>query len=122
MIYEKDLTDKIIGCAIDVHKFLGAGFLEKVYENALCIELTNNNIAYTSQKGVKVYYHNHVVGDYIIDILVEEKIILELKACWSILPVHEAQLHNYLVATKNKVGYILNFGNQYKLEFKRIIV
>jgi len=120
MIYEKELSDRIIGCAIAVHKELGAGYLEKVYERALCVEFQYQDISYVYQVPIPVFYRDKIVGDYIDDIIVKGKIILELKACNIIHSMHCAQIINYLSARGIKVGYILNFGNVPKLEFKRI--
>lgn len=121
-IYEKELSDKIIGASFKVYNVLGNGFLEKVYENALMHELRKNNIYCESQVPIKVIYDNVIVGEYYADIFIEKKIILELKVCKEIIPIHEAQLLNYLKATKVKLGYIINFGNESKLEFKRMIL
>ena len=121
MIYEKELSDKIIGAAIEVHKQFGNGFLEKVYENAMIVELNLNNINAESQSKIIVKYKNQVVGDYFADIIVENKIILELKVCEKIKEIHKAQLLNYLKATRTKVGYLINFGNPTKLDFKRLV-
>ena len=120
MIYEKELSDRIIGFAIAVHKELGAGYLEKVYERALCVEFKYQGISYVYQVPIQVFYRDQIVGDYIADIIVEGKIILELKACNIIHSMHSEQIINYLSATGLKVGYILNFGNVAKLEFQRI--
>ncbi|MBU0712575.1 GxxExxY protein [bacterium] len=122
MIYYKELSDKVIGSAIEVHKELGNGFLEKVYENALMIEFNLNGNSVKNQYQIPVLYKGKVVGEYFADILVEDKIILELKVAKSIEPIHEAQLIHYLKATGIKVGYILNFGYPHKLQFKRIVV
>ena len=121
MIYFKDLSDKIIGLAIEVHKTLGNGFLEKVYENALMIEFKTNNISAEQQLSIPVQYKENIVGEYFADILVENKIILELKTVKRIEPIHEAQLLHYLNATNLKLGYILNFASTSKLEFKRFV-
>ncbi len=121
MIYFKELSDKIIGLAIEVHKNLGNGFLEKVYENALMIEFKTNNIAAEQQLSIPVQYKENIVGEYFADILVENKIILELKTVKRIEPIHAAQLLHYLNATNLKLGYILNFAAPSKLEFKRIV-
>ena len=120
-IYYKELSDKIIGFAIEVHKILGNGFLEKVYENALLYELSNSGIHVESQVPVPVKYKGNPVGEYFCDILVDEQIILELKVTKNIDPIHEAQLLHYLKATGLKVGYILNFGHPAKLQFKRLV-
>ena len=121
MIYFKELSDKIIGLAIEVHKNLGNGFLEKVYENALMIEFKTHNIAAEQQQSIPVQYKENIVGEYFADILVENKIILELKTVKRIEPIHAAQLIHYLNATNLKLGYILNFAAPSKLEFKRIV-
>jgi GxxExxY protein len=119
-IYEKELCDKIIGCAIEVHKELGFGFLEKVYENALMVILKEKGINAEQQKNIDVYFHNENVGEYFADILVENKVILELKTVKNITENHQAQLLHYLKATGIKIGYIINFANE-KLEFKRMV-
>ena len=116
-----ELSDKIIGCAIAVHKELCAGYLEKEYERALCVEFNYQGISYISQVPIQVFYRDQIVGYYVADIIVEGKIILKLKACNIINSMHSAQIINYLSATGLKVGYILNFGNEAKLEFKRIV-
>jgi GxxExxY protein len=121
MIYEKELSDKIVACAFKVYNELGSGFLEKVYENAMVYELRKNRIACTNQVPLKVYYDGIVVGDYFVDVLVENKIIIELKVCEKLTNIHDAQLINYLKATKLKLGYLLNFGSKNKLEFKRLV-
>jgi len=121
MIYEKDLSDKIIGCAFKVYNELGRGFLEKVYENALLYELRKNGIACNNQVPLKVFYDRMVVGEYFADVLVESKIIIELKVCEKLTNIHDAQLINYLKATKLKLGYLLNFCSKNKLEFKRLV-
>lgn len=120
-IYEKELSDKIIGCAFEVYNHLGNGFLERVYERALIKELSLVNMQIESQAPIKVFYKNENIGDYFADIIVENKIILELKHVSNIENIHIAQLINYLKATKYKLGYILNFGNDKGLQFKRII-
>ena len=121
MIFNKELSDKIIGLAIEVHKNLGNGFLEKVYENALMLEFRKNHIHAEGQYAIPVYYKDEIVGEYFADILVEDRIILELKVSKAIDPIHEAQLLHYLKATGLKLGYILNFGIPNKLQFKRIV-
>lgn len=122
MILEKDLCDRIIGCAIEVHKALGSYYMEKLYERALLIELCQSNINAVPQVPIQVTYKNYVIGDYKLDIVVEDKVIIELKSCSKIIPVHEAQLIQYLQATKLKIGYIINFGSIYKLEFVRKVL
>ncbi len=107
-----DLSEKIIGCAYKVFNSLGTGFLEKVYENALMKELTNSGLRVLQQHPIKVYYEGTIVGDYITDILVEKKIIVEVKAVSELSKVHETQLVNYLKATGLKVGLLINFGSE----------
>ena len=121
MIFEKELSDKIIGCSFEVYNNLKNGYLEKVYERALLKEFEINGIKAESQSPIKVLYKGAIVGDYFADIVVENKLILELKCCTTIDNSHIAQLINYLTATNIKVGYILNFGNENKLQFKRIV-
>ena len=116
----KDLTYDIIGCAMDVHRELGYGFLEKVYENSLIIALREKDIEADSQVPLKIKFHNHIVGEYFADLIIDNKVIIELKAVSSIIPEHRAQIINYLTATKLRVGMILNFGNK-SLEYERII-
>ena len=114
-----DLSEKIIRCLYNVYDELGYGFLEKVYENSLLIEFEKNNIKAEAQKSIKVLYDGKEVGSYVADIVVEGKIIVELKSISKLMNIHEAQLLNYLKATKIKVGLLVNFGE--KLEFKRKI-
>jgi len=106
----QEVTDQIICCFYNVYNNLGYGFLEKNYENALLIELGTYNLSTVSQPEIKVNYHNQIIGRYYADIIVENKIIVEIKACRTLLPEHEAQLLNYLKATEIEVGLLLNFG------------
>jgi len=119
MIYYKKLSDKIIECAIEVHRILGNGFLEKVYENSLMFEFKLRLVPAMNQVPISVYFKNIIVGEYFADIIVDKKIILELKVVEHILPIHNAQLLHYLKATNYKVGYVINFGAKERLEFKR---
>lgn len=121
MIYEKELSDKIIGCAFEVYNTLGNCFLEKVYENAMMVELRSHKIDVTNQAPLQVYYKNQIVGNYFADILVQDKIILELKVTSHLENIHKAQLLNYLQASKIKVGYLLNFGHLERLKFQRLV-
>jgi len=114
------ITEKIIGSAFIVSNILGAGFLEKVYENSLLIELRKSGLKVEQQKAINVYYDNVLVGEYISDLFVEDKIIVELKAIKRIDEIHHAQLMNYLKACKKRFGLILNFGSP-KVEVKRIV-
>lgn len=109
-LLHKDLTDIIIKSFYNVYNKLGYGFLEKVYENAMIIELSESGLSCEKQKHIDVFYKNKNVGQYFADILVNDLIILELKAMESICLEHEAQLINYLKATKCEVGLLLNFG------------
>ncbi|MCK4352448.1 GxxExxY protein [candidate division WOR-3 bacterium] len=115
-----EISEKIIGCAFHVHNNLGCGFLEKVYENALVMELREAGLKIIQQTPIKVYYKRETVGDYIADILIEDEIIIEIKAVRYIDEIHEAQLLNYLKATGLKLGLILNFARP-KLEIKRLV-
>ena len=116
LLYE-DLTEKIIKCFYKVHDALGDGFLESVYEKALLIELEDAGFKAESQRSLTVYYKGRLVGDFKADIVIEDKIVIEIKAVSRLAPHHEAQLINYLKATGIKVGLLVNFGE--KLEFKR---
>ena len=112
-----DLTGKIIGAFFKVHNTLGYGFSEKVYENALALELQKLGLKVEPQKKILVYYDGQMVGEYFADIVVNGVVIVELKAVRQILERHEAQLLNYLKATRVEVGLLLNFGP--KAEHKR---
>ncbi|MBQ8224742.1 MAG: GxxExxY protein [Bacteroides sp.] len=118
MLHE-DLTQKIISAFYEVHKTLGFGFLEQVYQNALYQELIDRGLNCECQKELKVYYKNKIVGTYKADMVVEDVVILELKAVSSLRIEHEWQLINYLKATNLQVGLLLNFG--LKAEMKRKI-
>ncbi|MCS5422127.1 MULTISPECIES: GxxExxY protein [Psychrilyobacter] len=120
MFYEKDLTYKIIGIAMEVYNELGYGFLEKVYEKSLLIAFKENNLEVKNQFPIDVYYHNKKVGEYIADLIIEEKVIVELKSIEKLNKVHNAQLLNYLKATNKKIGLLINFSSK-GLEYKRII-
>ena len=115
----KIITEKILKAYYNVYNSLGFGFLEKVYEKALLIELQELGLTVESQKQINVYYKNKLVGNYFTDIIVEGKVILELKASDFLLSCHSSQLYNYLKSTKIEVGLLLNFGE--KPEFKRIV-
>ena len=116
-----EITDKIIGAAIQVHKTLGAGFTEKIYHDALCIEFEAHNILYEKEKIIKVEYKDKLLGEQRVDLLVENEIILELKAVENIGNIHIAQLISYLKTLKKKIGLILNFAES-KLAIKRVII
>jgi GxxExxY protein len=121
MYYEKELSDKIIKACYSVYDTLGHCFLEKVYEKALIVELKEFGLELKSQYPIEVDYKDVKVGEFYADILVANKIILELKSCKYLDEIHQAQLLNYLKATKVKVGYLINFGNIKNLEYKRLI-
>ncbi len=110
MIYEKELTDEIIGAAIEVHRHLGPGLLEATYEDCLCCELELKGITYERQKPLPLTYKGrHISSKYRMDLVVASKVVVELKCVESIAPVHEAQLLTYLRLSKLRVGLILNF-------------
>ena len=105
----KEITYQINGAVYEVNKVLGAGFLEKVYENALLVELRKRGLKADSQLPIKVKYKDEVVGEYFADIVVEGQVILEIKASDSLSKIHEAQLLNYLRGTGFKIGLLINF-------------
>ena len=115
-----DLAFKVVGIAMEVHRELGYGFLEKVYENALMIALRLAGIKAEQQVPIKVYFKGEIVGEYVADILIEEKIILELKAQDRINDVHRAQTLNYLKATGMRLALILNFAKE-SLQRERLV-
>lgn len=109
-----ELTNKIIGAFYKVYNTLGYGFLEKVYENSLRIELVKLGLKVEQQKNIRVIYEGFEVGNYFADLLVEDLVIIELKATEAICDEHEAQLLNYLRATDKEVGLLFNFGKEAK--------
>lgn len=119
MLVQEELTKEIISAFYQVYNKLGYGFLEKVYENALYIELSKRNLAVDKQKKIEVFYYESLVGEYYADLVVNNSVIIELKAASSIVEEHEFQLINYLKATRFEIGLLLNFGR--KPEFKRKI-
>ena len=114
----EQITKNVIGCAFEVINELGAGFLESVYEKSFLLALQQKGLSATAQHPIKVMFRNVCVGDFYADILVEGKVIVELKAVKAIAPEHQAQIINYLNATGIEVGLLINFGNP-KLEYKR---
>ena len=106
----KEVTEKIIGAFFTVYNTLGYGFLEKVYENAMAIELRKAGLQVIQQSSIHVYYQDAIIGEYFADLLVEDKVIVELKAAREIANEFEAQLLNYLKATPYEVGLLFNFG------------
>ena len=116
----EDLTDKIIGCAIEVHKKLGPGFLESIYENALIIELQRQNLRIEQQKEVMIKYDGVEVGRHRLDLIVDNTIVVELKAVKNIEDIHFAIVKSYLKATGKEHGLLINFSRPV-LEVKRVI-
>ncbi len=116
-LLHKEITDQILKAFYRVYNTLGDGFLEKVYENALAIELRALGLQVAQQKQIKVYYGSSPVGDYYADLVINGVVIIEVKAATALRPAHDAQIGNYLKATDIEVGMLLNFGE--KPEFKR---
>ena len=114
-----EITRKVVGCSFKVANKLGCGFLERVYENALAYEISKLDLEVEKQKEVKVYYDDVEVGSYFPDLLVESKVVVELKTIKKIETVHKAQCFNYLNATGLEVCLLINFGNP-RIEVKRI--
>jgi GxxExxY protein len=113
-----ELTEKIIKAAYTVHNALGFGFLEKVYQNALAIELKKMGLDIGTESPISVYYEDKIVGQYVADIIVAKKVILELKAVKNLSEAHEVQLVNYLKATGIEVGLLINFGHSVDVKRK----
>ena len=118
MLNDEELTGLIIKAFYTVYNTLGYGFLEKVYENALAVELGRLGLAAECQRPIAVYYGGELVGEYFADIVVNGKVILELKAAEALHPAHEAQLVNYLRATDIETGFLFNFGREAKFARK----
>jgi GxxExxY protein len=115
-----DITKVILKAYYNVYNTLGYGFLEKVYENAMIIELKKLGLECDKQRPISVYYDRLSVGNYYADLIVENKVIIELKACQHLIEEHEIQLVNYLKATEIEVGLLLNFGKE--VEYKRKVL
>jgi GxxExxY protein len=111
-----EITEKIIGAAYKVHNTLGSGFLEKVYQNSLVIEIRALGFGVEVEKPMKVYYHGEVVGNYVADIIVDGKVLLEIKAIKELSGIHEAQILNYLKATGIGVGLLINFDRSVNIK------
>ncbi len=120
-ILYKDLSYKIVGLAMQVHTELGFGFLEKVYENSLMVLFEENGIKAVQQSPILVPFHGKIVGEYVADIVVEDSVILELKAQDRIAEIHKAQTLNYLKATNYRLALLINFG-KYRLEYERLVL
>jgi GxxExxY protein len=110
-----EVTETVIGCAYKVFNQLGSGFLEKVYENALKFEMEKEGLKVSQQHPVNVYYSGQLIGEYFADLMVDDKVIIELKAVSELNKVHEVQLVNYLKGTGFKVGLLINFGEKMKI-------
>ena len=110
------ITEKIIGAAYNVHNLLGSGFLEKVYQNSLAIELRSLAFKVDVEKPIEVLYKGEIVGNYFADVVVDEKVIVEIKAIKELSTIHEVQLVNYLKATGIEVGLLINFGTSVQVK------
>lgn len=117
---ESELTSKIIGCAMEVHRVLGNGFQEVIYQRALAIEMSNRGLAFSREHEMEIYYKGANIGQRRVDFFVEGKIMLELKAVVQLEDVHLAQAINYLEAYGLDIGLLVNFGNT-SLQFKRVM-
>jgi GxxExxY protein len=117
---EQDFTERILAAAFAVHNTLGCGFLEKVYSKALLVEVRGLGLACEHEVAFKVKYKSVEVGDYFADLIVEKRVVVELKACAALDSTHEAQILNYLKASNIKVGLLLNFGRP-KLQYRRFV-
>jgi GxxExxY protein len=120
ILIHRELTEKIIGAAMEVHSVLGTGFLEKVYENALSSEVRKRGLSAQQQHPITVFFKDEVVGQYQADIIVNDIVLVELKAVEQLVAAHAAQLRNYLKATRLQVGLLINFSGS-RLEWKRIV-
>jgi GxxExxY protein len=121
LLIHRELSYKIVGLAMRVHRELGYGFLEKIYENALMVALAENDIAAQQQVPIRVVFHGKIVGEYFADILVQDAVVLELKASEKIASAHRAQTLNYLKATGYRLALLLNFGKK-SLEYERLVL
>jgi GxxExxY protein len=121
MLVHEDITQQILGVCFEVSNELGSGFLENVYKRSLLIALNQRGLKAQSEVSAKVWFRGSIVGLFYVDIIVEELIVVEVKAVKALLQEHEAQLLNYLRATNFKVGLIVNFGKS-KIEWKRMIL
>jgi GxxExxY protein len=117
---ESELTGKIIGCSMEVHRILGNGFQELIYQRALAVEMSQRKISFSREHEIPIFYKGEAVGSRRVDFFVEGKIMLELKAIVRLEDVHLAQAINYLEAYKMQIGLLINFGAR-SLEFKRVM-
>lgn len=115
---DDELTKLIIGLAFKVHNTLGPGYLEKVYENALRIELCKSGLSVKQQNPISVYYGDEIIGDFVVDLWVEDRLIIEVKAISKLNKQHEVQLVNYLTATGVNTGLLINFGPSVQVKRK----
>ena len=113
-------SSKVIGCAFEVANVLGCGFLEKVYQNALLLEISRCGLQAEKEKLIQVRYKDQIVGEYFADILVDKTIVIEVKAVKELNEIHQAQLLNYLRATKLPLGLLINFGTP-RIQIKRML-
>ncbi len=120
-LIQSELSEKIIGCCIRVHKSLGPGFLEKIYEEALCLELAKAGLSFERQKLITITYLGQTIGEHRLDLLVENSVVLELKACRAIEDIHLATTRSYLKATALQLGLIINFSRP-TLDIKRVVL
>ena len=118
-LQDEDLSQEILGAAIEVHRSLGPGFLESLYEEALCIELDNLGIPYERQKTLEIRYRNHKIGEHRLDLLIASKLVVELKAVKEIEPIHFTIVRSYVKASNATSGIILNFSTM-PLTIKRV--
>ncbi len=114
----KEITSLIIKSAYNVHNVLGSGFLEKVYQNSMLIEMLEMGLNVQKEIPIPVFYKKMLVGNYFADLVVEDQIIVELKAVETLMPIHEVQLVNYLTATKIDIGLLINFGKSVEVKRK----
>ncbi len=106
------LTHRIIGCAMEVHRRLGPGLLEATYEEAMCIELTEQGISFVRQAGIPVFYKGHLIGEHRPDLVVQDRVVVEVKSVERLIGVHQAQLLAYMRLLKKPVGLLLNFNSE----------
>jgi GxxExxY protein len=117
------LTHRIIGCAIEVHRELGPGLMEVSYQEALCLELLNEGICFVRQAGVPVFYKGHLIGEHRPDLVVEDRVVVEVKSVERLIGVHQAQLLAYMRLLKKPVGLLLNFNSDVlKTGIRRLVI
>jgi GxxExxY protein len=112
MFIHDALTERIIGCAISVHRTLGPGLLESTYEEALCLELADTGLSFVRQIGVPIYYKNHIIGEYRPDLVVCDQVVVEIKSVERLLGVHQAQVLAYMRILKMPIGLLINFNGE----------